>query len=272
MNTVKSAGESNIFSDWINGGYADWNQKQLLSLIVVVLICLIFSLYVFIKIKKYAKEDKAPSGIILAMEGYVNYIDNVYDDNTDRKIPKARFYVFGLATFLLLGNLLGLIGLEPVTTSYSIALTFGLMSWLGIYVTGLIYQKWRFFARYKNPIEIIGQFSPLISISFRIFGNIIGGSIIMVMIYSLFGYIWTKMIPNSPPLPLLAVIFTPVLHLYFDVFSAFIQALVFCSLTTIWWAQEAEIEEKNVKIDEKSNYFSSNQIKVKQLNVAQNIY
>ncbi len=79
------------------------------------------------------------------MEGYVNYIDNVYDDNTDRKIPKARFYVFGLATFLLLGNLLGLIGLEPVTTSYSIALTFGLMSWLGIYVTGLIYQKWRFF-------------------------------------------------------------------------------------------------------------------------------
>ncbi len=80
------------------------------------------------------------------MEGYVNYIDNVYDDNTDRKIPKARFYVFGLATFLLLGNLLGLIGLEPVTTSYSIALTFGLMSWLGIYVTGLIYQKWRFFA------------------------------------------------------------------------------------------------------------------------------
>ncbi len=63
------------------------------------------------------------------MEGYVNYIDNVYDDNTDRKIPKARFYVFGLATFLLLGNLLGLIGLEPVTTSYSIALTFGLMSW-----------------------------------------------------------------------------------------------------------------------------------------------
>ncbi len=64
MNTVKSAGESNIFSDWINGGYADWNQKQLLSLIVVVLICLIFSLYVFIKIKKYAKEDKAPKVVL----------------------------------------------------------------------------------------------------------------------------------------------------------------------------------------------------------------
>ncbi len=141
----KVQGESNIFSDWINGGYADWNQKQLLSLIVVVLICLIFSLYVFIKIKKYAKEDKAPSGIILAMEGYVNYIDNVYDDNTDRKIPKARFYVFGLATFLLLGNLLGLIGLEPVTTSYSIALTFGLMSWLGIYVTRLDLSKMKIF-------------------------------------------------------------------------------------------------------------------------------
>nr|WP_307919809.1 F0F1 ATP synthase subunit A [Mycoplasmopsis bovis] len=203
----------------------------------------------------------------------MNYIDNVYDDNTDRKIPKARFYVFGLATFLLLGNLLRL---NWIGTSYNFLFNC-INFWTNVMIRDLcnrldLSKMKIFLLRYKNPIEIIGQFSPLISISFRIFGNIIGGSIIMVMIYSLFGYIWTKMIPNSPPLPLLAVIFTPVLHLYFDVFSAFIQALVFCSLTTIWWAQEAEIEEKNVKIDEKSNYFSSNQIKVKQLNVAQNIY
>lgn len=108
-------------------------------LIIVVLICLVFFLYVFIKIKKYVKEDKVFSGIILVMEGYVNYIDNVFDDNIDKRIFKVRFYVFGLVIFLIIGNLLGLIGLEFVIIFYFIVLIFGLMLWLGIYVIGLIY-------------------------------------------------------------------------------------------------------------------------------------
>ncbi|MBZ4195611.1 F0F1 ATP synthase subunit A [Mycoplasma tauri] len=228
----------NIFKDWLNGGYADWNQKQLLSLIFVVLVCLIISLIVYVKIKKDARPDKAPSGFILIMEGYVNYIDHSFDDSTDYKIPKARFYIFGLATFLFLGNILGMIGLEPITSSYSVAIALALVTWLGIYITALIYQKWRFIGRYKNPIEIVGQFSPLISASFRIFGNIIGGGTIVFMLYYFCGYLWTLIIPGSEAWPLLAVIFTPFLHIYFDLFSAFIQALVFCSLTTIWWSQE----------------------------------
>ncbi|WP_406617525.1 F0F1 ATP synthase subunit A [Mycoplasmopsis adleri] len=238
-----------------------WNQKQLLSLILIVLICLIVSLIVFIKIKKEARKDKAPKGLLFVMEGYVNYIDNAYDDNTDTKLPKARFYVFGLATFLFVGNLLGLIGFEPVTTSYSVALTCGLITFLGIYVIGFMYQKWRFFKRYINPIEIIGQFSPLISISFRIFGNIIGGAVIIYLIYYVFGFVWVKMtgqpnfdyaVTHNQAWPLLAPLITPFLHMYFDMFSAFIQALVFCSLTTIWWAQEVEVDEKEVKEANKS--------------------
>ncbi|WP_029513422.1 F0F1 ATP synthase subunit A [Mycoplasmopsis primatum] len=265
--------EENIFDQWINGGYADWNQKQLLSLIILVLICLVFSLVVYFKVKKEAKKDKAPSGFLFVMEGYVNFIDKTYDENTQGKIPKSRFYIFGLANFLLIGNLLGLLGLEPIATSYSITLTLGLISWLGIYVTGLIYQKWRFFKnKYSNPIEIIGQFSPLISISFRVFGNIIGGSTIMLMIYSFFGWLWSLMIPSSQPWPLLGLVITPFLHLYFDLFSAFIQTLVFCSLTSIWWAQEADVESVEVAPTQEANSLTNINSEIKKINVAQHIY
>ncbi|WP_338822921.1 F0F1 ATP synthase subunit A [Mycoplasmopsis felifaucium] len=271
--------------DAIKHEWSEWNQKQLLSLILIVLICLIVSLIVFIKIKKEARKDKAPKGILFVMEGYVNYIDSAYDDNTENKLPKAKFYVFGLATFLFVGNLLGLIGFEPVTTSYSVALTCGLITFIGIYVVGFMYQKWRFLKKYKNPIEIIGQFSPLISISFRIFGNIIGGAVIVFLVYYIFGYLFalmtgqnfTKAMQNNTAWPILAPLITPFLHMYFDMFSAFIQALVFCSLTSIWWSSEVEINEKKIKeasttVNNKGLETTQNTKNSKALTLNQNIY
>lgn len=249
--TINFYPEKTIFDEWLNGGYASWNHKQLISLIAVVLICLIFSLVVYIKLKKESKVDKAPAGLLFVMEGYVKYIDKAFDETSDNKIPKARFYIFGLAGFLLVGNLIGLIGLEPITTSFSVAITLGFISWSGIYITGFIYQKHRYFNKYKNPIESIGQFIPLISISFRIFGNIIGGNVLMFLVYFFFAKVWAKMtgqpdfdeaLANNKAWPLLAPIVTPFLHMYFDLFSVFIQATVFCLLTTVWWSSEADVE------------------------------
>ncbi|WP_027120918.1 F0F1 ATP synthase subunit A [Mycoplasmopsis lipofaciens] len=226
----------------------EWNQPQLLSLVVTLLICLILSLTTYIMIKKYSQPDKAPKGFVLIMEGYVQAIDSMYNESTGGKMPSARIYILGLATFLLIGNLLGLIGLEPVVTSYSVPFTLALISWLGIYVVGLLYQRFRFFKRYLNPIESIGQFAPLISLSFRIFGNIIGGSTILFLIYYFFGWIWT-LLPGQANNAwyLFAVPITPILHMYFDMFGAVIQALVFTTLTTIYWSRETEEETKKSK-------------------------
>ncbi|TNK90607.1 F0F1 ATP synthase subunit A, partial [Mycoplasmopsis pullorum] len=101
--------------------------------------------------------------------------------------------------------------------------------------------------KYKNPIDFIGQFSPLISISFRIFGNIIGGSTIMYLIYYLLGYVWQITFHTSTPFHFFAPVITPLLHLYFDVFGAFIQAYVFTILTIIYWINEVEEETPKAK-------------------------
>ncbi len=213
-----------------------WDQPQLITLIYVVVILTVISIVVYFKVRK-VQPDEVPNGIAFAAEQYVGLFTNEFNSVTGGKIDRVGPYIFTLFTFLAVGNTSGLIALEPAATSYSVSLMLGLISWMGIYVFGIMYQKLSFFKRYINPIELIGQFSPLISISFRIFGNIIGGSIIMYILYWFTSYIW-GLIPVVGDVNLLGMIICPWLHIYFDIFDGLIQAYVFALLTGIYWTQE----------------------------------
>lgn len=224
-----------------------WEQPQLITLIYVTVLLTIISVIVYFKVKK-VKPDEVPTGVAFVAEQYVGLFNNEFQGITGGKIDRVGPYIFTLFTFLIVGNTSGLIALEPAVTSYTVSLTLGLISWIGIYVFGIIYQKLSFFKRYINPIELIGQFSPLISISFRIFGNIIGGTVIMYIIYWFTSYLW-GFIPVIGEVNLLGMIIAPWLHMYFDIFDGLIQAYVFALLTGIYWTQEVNegLEIKEVK-------------------------
>ncbi|HAX73921.1 MAG TPA: F0F1 ATP synthase subunit A, partial [Firmicutes bacterium] len=70
------------------------------------------------------------------------------------------------------------------------------------------------------PLNITGELAKPISLSARLFGNILSGGIIMSLIYQ--GLLWFS--------PLVA----PFLHGYFDIFAGAIQTLIFIMLTMIW--------------------------------------
>ncbi|MBR2849003.1 MAG: F0F1 ATP synthase subunit A, partial [Mycoplasmataceae bacterium] len=144
------------------------------------------------------------------------------------------------------------LSLKTVVGTYSVSLALGLITWIGIYVFGIIYQKLSFFKKFLNPIELVSQFSPLISISFRIFGNITGGSIIMYIIYYATGQLF-EYIPVIGQVNLLGMIIAPWFQMYFDIFGALIQAYIFALLTGIYWSQEVSegLENKETKSLEK---------------------
>ena len=75
------------------------------------------------------------------------------------------------------------------------------------------------------PINLIGHFSKIISISFRLFGNIFGGSIIMEL--------YKNLIAGSILRETLGI-FTGInfiLLIFFGIFEGLIQAFVFSILT-----------------------------------------
>lgn len=234
-------------------------QPQIFSLILLTLILVVLAIVIYKKVSKQ-EPNKAPDGFLLLTEQYVMGVDDLYSEVTGNKFVKPAPYIFSLFTLLALGNLFGLVGLEPPATSYSYTLTLALISWIGIYVVGIMYHKWRFFKKYINPVEMIGQFAPLISLSFRLFGNLVGGSTIMFLIYWFTGWIWEQ-IPVIGSFNLLGPSIAWTFHMYFDVFESLIQTYVFGLLTMVYWTLEADVDESSEVIHEKK---STKQAKLKE--------
>lgn len=132
-------------------------------------------------------------------------------------------YIGTLGFYLVIANLIGLIGIRPPTadlnTTFALSLiTFFMTQYFGLrsqgvgYLTGLAKP----FA-ILLPINIIGEIANPISLAFRLFGNIVGGYIIMSLVYSV--------MPIIVPVPL---------HAYFDVFSGVLQTFIFMMLTMVY--------------------------------------
>lgn len=90
-----------------------------------------------------------------------------------------------------------------------------------------------------TPMNIISEVANPVSMAFRHFGNIAGGSVLTALIYAalaglsgvVIGWIPNEVISSIPIFQLGIPAF---LSLYFDLFSGFVQALVFCMLTMVF--------------------------------------
>lgn len=200
-----------------------------ISLIFVILILLIFAIIANRVIKK-ADPEKAPKGFLNVVELLVETSDRfVISSMGEKHGPKFRNYIGSLFGFILLANLSGLLGLRPPTADYGTTLAMALMTFCIIHFNGFKYQKIKhitdlFHPVVLTPINIIGELATPLSMSLRLFGNVLSGTVLMNLIYGL--------------LPKYILIGIPsFLHAYFDVFSGCIQTYVFCMLTMVFTAQ-----------------------------------
>ncbi len=234
-----------MFLNASDGIMKDWNklQPQVITTVIVVLILVVFSIWATISIRKTEK-DKAPTGMAFFAEFIVMSVDSLVKSITGKHLKAIRPYIFTLICFIMVSNLLGMFGLDGPTSSYSVTGTLGFITLIGIYVVGIMNHKWRFFLKYvKNPVEIIGQFAPFISISFRLFGNILSGSMLLLSFYAFTGWVWTQVLGVNPDsvigqLNILGSLMAPPLHFYSDLFDGVVQSFVFAILTTAYWSME----------------------------------
>lgn len=207
------------------------------SLIIMVALGILF-VYAGNKVKK-ADPLERPSGIVLVAEtgismGY-NYIKSVMPQ---QKFEKNYYpYFVMMFAYLVCANLSGLLGFEAPTSNYSITLaitliTFALIQWESIKkLGGLGYLK----DKLIPPTNLLSAVSPAISLSMRLFGNILSGSVMMTMVYSFTSWLSSFLCPVN----ILGPVIAPVLHCYFDIFAGCIQTLVFVTLSSILISVEA---------------------------------
>jgi F-type H+-transporting ATPase subunit a len=71
---------------------------------------------------------------------------------------------------------------------------------------------------FMAPLNLIGEIAKVVSISFRLYGNIMGGAIIILVVSNL----------------LYSIIIPPFLYVFFGMFIGLIQAFVFTMLTLVY--------------------------------------
>lgn len=187
-------------------------------------------IFAFIANKKIVETDplEKPKGLVNILEiGYTGLRKQLYDvmgtgPTRERLVP----YIFSLVMFIAPANLIGLLGLAPPTSDYNVTLalaliTFFMTQYYGLKTNGLGgYIKGYFEPMpFLVPLNIVGELSNPISLSFRLFGNILSGGIIMGLVYGALGYL----APLAAPL-----------HLYFDLFSGLVQTFIFMMLTMVF--------------------------------------
>ena len=208
------------------------NGEVLVSAAVLnsVVIVLVLSLFLMLCSRAVKKADPAqPSkGLVFFLEWVVTSVEQIckgiINDQTGRFGP----FIGMLIVYLMIANLLGLFGLVAPTSNYNVTLSLALFALFYLNFSGIAnkgvggHLKDTFLGSFPVllPLNIIGELSKILSLSFRLFGNILSGSIITFVIIHLLGW--------------LAIPLMPVLNLYFDIFAGLLQTMIFCFLLMIW--------------------------------------
>ena len=214
-------------------GHTFWLTTTHVSLVIILLFFTVFAVIANRALKK-ADPYKKPSMFVNILELMVEKIDGMVLGSMGEKGMGFANYIGTLFAFILVCNLSGLMGLRPPTADYGTTFSLALITFFLIHITGFRYQKLGHITSILKPlplapVNIIGEIATPISMSLRLFGNILSGTVLMALIYGL--------------LPKVILWFWPgALHAYFDVFSGCIQTYVFCMLTMVFISNNFEAE------------------------------
>jgi F0F1-type ATP synthase, subunit a len=133
-------------------------------------------------------------------------------------------YVFTVAVYIVCSAMVELLGLRPPTTDITVTfalslITFAMINYYGIKRNGIVGRAKQFMKpmAFMIPFKLLSDVAVPISLACRLFGNMLGGMIVMSLVYMALGHF-------SVGVP-------AVLGLYFNMFHPLIQVFIFIKLS-----------------------------------------
>ncbi|MBU4691010.1 F0F1 ATP synthase subunit A [Mycoplasma zalophi] len=229
-------------------GNSEFSQNPLVSLVLLTIMITLMAIALFIVIKR-SKTHIAPPKVVIVVEQYIMFIDDLTNTSSEGKLDKTAPYFFSLFTFLSFGNALSIFGLAPIANSLTFVFSVTAITWIGTIFVGIIFQRWRYIKEWLNPMDWIGKLSPILSLSFRMFGNVTGGTLLIILLEALLNYIWRAIFgfhgtEAMAQINIISILLLPWLSLYFDIFDSVLQAFVFVILSLSYWSLSAKVTQK----------------------------
>jgi F-type H+-transporting ATPase subunit a len=188
---------------------------------LIIILLLILSLLATRNLKSI------PSGLQNFMEVIIDGIENMIGETMGEKGRNFFPLIATLALFVLVSNLIGLIpGFYPPTANLNTTAACAIVVFLATHVVGIKEHGFHYLKHFMGPIwwlaplmffiEIIGHMSRPLSLSLRLFGNMNGHELVLMIFFAL--------APFLVPLPMMLM----------GVLVSFIQAFVFMLLAMIY--------------------------------------
>ncbi len=198
-----------------------FNLEAIAMTWIVIILLIVFGIFA------RGKNGIRPRRLQVLGEMYLSAFQKLTEDALGKEMAKTYApLISALFMFLLLSNWLGIIPhLQEPTRDLNTPLSLGIMGFIIAHYAGIKTKGWKVYLKaylepifFMMPLNVIGEIAKIVSISFRLFGNIMGGAII-ILVVSYLTY---------------SLILPPFLYAFFGLFVGTIQAFVFTMLTVVY--------------------------------------
>jgi len=173
------------------------------------------------------KRSAVPGRLQILGELVIGAFYGLTEDALGKRLaPKYAPLICALFMFVVVSNWLGIIPhLHEPTKDLNTPLSLGLMGFCIAHYAGIKTKGLKEYSKayidpmfFMLPLNLIGEIAKVVSISFRLFGNIMGGSIIILVVSYLS----------------FSLVLPPFLLAFFGLFVGTVQAFVFTMLTLVY--------------------------------------
>lgn len=174
-----------------------------------------------------------PGGFQNVMEVVIEGLDNLITESMGHEGRKFFPLIATLGLYILTSNLLGLIpGFESPTSNLNTTVSMAIVVFVTTHVVGIKIHGFKYIKQFLGPIwwltplmlpiEIVSHLARPLSLSVRLFGNIMGEDKVLAVVVLL--------VPFLVPLPVFVLM----------IFTSFIQTIVFMLLAMMYIAGAME--------------------------------
>ena len=215
-------------------------NEQMKSMLIVTLVLAIIIIILGLLIRRVDPKKKTPLWLV-PIVWIVSIINDFTKTNIGKRWKTYAPYFLTVAIYLFVLNISAIFCQTTPTTYIVINFAFGITTFFIIQITGIVslglggYLKsfvgpvW-WLAFLFIPINIISEFALPLSLTLRLTGNLLSGSVISKLIVGSAGWF--------------AIPFMPFSNGYFDLMSGVIQTFVFIMLTIIFTSMKIDDSEK----------------------------
>ncbi len=212
------------------GGVEVWITETIVNTWLIMLVLIIFAVIVNVKLRKF---KTVPTGFQNAIEIIVETFDNFVKNTSGEKLSYIAPWFFMVFVLVLSSSLFSIFGLRAPTADWSTTFALALASFILMLFMGFRHRKGEYLKSFFEPhfiffpLNIIGELAKPISLSFRLFGNVLSGTIILTLYYGLTPLFVQFGIPS-------------LMHAFFDVVFGALQTYIFVIISLMYVRGAAE--------------------------------